>query len=433
MGILAVAVVVAIAMPLLNTLVIYPAYTSMLVNTIEGEAKRLATHTIPPTLKHSTFTHESLDSHRFYADIYRLENDLGLLKVKVYSSLGVVLYSTDSKEIDTLNTKAEFKNIVAKGNAFSELVETSRSGAGDHTVTLDVIETYVPIMKTGRFLGALELYFDVTEAKQELDRFNRYATIAVSLISLLLLNVVFILIGMESARKKSEQEAEELRNDVERITRHDLKTPLISALNGIQYLDQYTDLDTDQREMLSDMRVAMNTGMDMINRSLDLYKIETGKYDYRAEPVDILATTRRVVADLQGFANSMGVPLELTFLDQSLDGSDSLIIQAEETLCYSVLANLVKNAIEASKTNDVVAIRIDNSIGMDITIHNTQPVPESIQNTFFDKYSTVGKRTGTGLGTYSARLMTQVMGGTIAMISDQKTGTTITVTLPDNV
>lgn len=58
-------------------------------------------------------------------------------------------------------------------------------------------------------------------------------------------------------------------------------------------------------------------------------------------------------------------------------------------------------------------------------------VPLAIRDNFFDKFVTSGKPGGTGLGTYSAKLLTQAQGGTIALsVSDITNTTTVTVSLP---
>ena len=63
-----------------------------------------------------------------------------------------------------------------------------------------------------------------------------------------------------------------------------------------------------------------------------------------------------------------------------------------------------------------------------VSIHNQGAVPESIRSVFFDKYSTAGKREGTGLGTYSAKLMVNALGGDISMQTSDEHGTTILIT-----
>ena len=55
------------------------------------------------------------------------------------------------------------------------------------------------------------------------------------------------------------------------------------------------------------------------------------------------------------------------------------------------------------------------------------PVPEEIMESFFNKNVTFGKKQGNGLGTYSAKIMTEVQGGEISMDSDRISGTTISL------
>jgi nitrogen-specific signal transduction histidine kinase len=64
-------------------------------------------------------------------------------------------------------------------------------------------------------------------------------------------------------------------------------------------------------------------------------------------------------------------------------------------------------------------------------IQNKGVVPTEIRERFFDKFVTHGKRGGTGLGTYSAKMLTEVQNGTISMsVSDKENTTTISLTLP---
>jgi two-component system sensor histidine kinase/response regulator len=61
----------------------------------------------------------------------------------------------------------------------------------------------------------------------------------------------------------------------------------------------------------------------------------------------------------------------------------------------------------------------------------SQAVPKQIRDRFFDKFVTHGKRDGTGLGTYSARLLTEAQNGRIHLqVSDSEDTTIITVHLP---
>ncbi len=100
-----------------------------------------------------------------------------------------------------------------------------------------------------------------------------------------------------------------------------------------------------------------------------------------------------------------------------------------------MLGNLLKNAVEASTEGQIVSIRLiaDSAATPDrakIEIHNPTEVPESLKSRFFERYTTSGKQQGTGIGTYSAKLLCEVQNGDIKMQSDAENGTVITLSLP---
>jgi len=115
--------------------------------------------------------------------------------------------------------------------------------------------------------------------------------------------------------------------------------------------------------------------------------------------------------------------------EQIISKNESFIVPGDEHLFYSVLANLIKNAIEASPQNEVITVKLKHENVFTISIHNKGAVPDDLRKTFFDKYSTSRKERGTGLGTYSAKLMVKTMKGRIQMDSSEKIGTTITITI----
>ena len=80
----------------------------------------------------------------------------------------------------------------------------------------------------------------------------------------------------------------------------------------------------------------------------------------------------------------------------------------------------------------MVTVNLDRAEhGPEIKFHNPAQVPAQIASRFFEKYTTYGKHSGTGLGTYSARLIVQTMGGSIAMQTGPEQGTRITIVMPN--
>jgi signal transduction histidine kinase len=95
-----------------------------------------------------------------------------------------------------------------------------------------------------------------------------------------------------------------------------------------------------------------------------------------------------------------------------------------------MLENLIVNALEASPAKSEVRIDLIRNNVAAIIIHNQGSVPTHLKSRFFDKYATFGKSHGTGLGTYSARLIAETQGGSVVMHSSEEEGTTLTVRLP---
>lgn len=96
----------------------------------------------------------------------------------------------------------------------------------------------------------------------------------------------------------------------------------------------------------------------------------------------------------------------------------------------SIVRNLLKNAIEASSRGDVVRVIVTRKNRINLMVQNEGLIPPELETSFFEKYATHGKEKGTGLGTYSARLMTEVQGGRIRHTSKKGQGTVIHVELP---
>ena len=225
------------------------------------------------------------------------------------------------------------------------------------------------------------------------------------------------------------KQIEQMRDDVDRILQHDLISPLNPIICLPQLMLESPGLTDNQRQMLTMISEAGNRMLDMIRMSLNLYKMEQGAYAFTPQPVDLLGTVRDIVADL-----SERVRTKSVFVRMVKDGAvalprDEFRVMAEPTLCYSLFSNLVLNAIEASPTNGVVTILMDQDGRARIRIHNAGVVPPDVRSTFFEKYATSGKPQGTGLGTYSARLLATTMGGSIEMQTAEDTGTTLTVRL----
>ncbi len=227
----------------------------------------------------------------------------------------------------------------------------------------------------------------------------------------------------------SMMETERLKEDVERITRHDMKGPLAGVIGLVQGLADADNLTDDQRAQIRMVEETALQVLNMINLSNELYKIETGRFILNPTVIKVAQIIRRIaemtrrVFAVRNLTIAVGTPTTVE--------DDELLALGDPMLCYSLFQNLLKNACEAAPENSTVTITIHRGAPMRITLENDGVVPAAIRETFFEKFATAGKQGGTGLGTYSAKLLVTAQGGNIAMeTSDEKNRTCITVTLP---
>lgn len=233
------------------------------------------------------------------------------------------------------------------------------------------------------------------------------------------------------------REAVRMREEAEHLMRHDLKAPL-NALVGIPaILLMDGNLTEEQREML---RTLEDTGwrmLGMMDLSLILWKMESGRYLPEPHPVDLIPMIRKILAELDGMIRQKKLRLSLCTEEKRgqplrpLHEGDRFMVLAEDLLCHSLLSNLLKNAMEASLQGEVLELTFFfQEKEARLCIENSGEVPREIRETFFEKYVTSGKKGGTGLGTYSARLIARTLKGDILLDTGVRGRTRISLYLP---
>lgn len=225
-------------------------------------------------------------------------------------------------------------------------------------------------------------------------------------------------------------EVARLKEQVERVTRHDLKGALAGIVALSDSLIEHSNLRSEQCDQLRLIEESALRVLDTINLSAEIYRIESGRFTLRPKPVPLLKILGRLVA-MSGYSFA-GKELEFDLVKPDDSAESVFIASGDPVFCHSLLQNLVKNACEAAPAGSRITLAL-SLVGDDIAIaiENRGVVPQAIRGQFFDKYATSGKDNGTGLGTYSAKLLTEAQGGSIQMEThDASDRTRITVRLP---
>lgn len=213
--------------------------------------------------------------------------------------------------------------------------------------------------------------------------------------------------------------------------RHDLKTPVNGIIGFQQLLKLDKNITDEQHEYLNDIGACAMKILNMVNSSMDLMKIENGTYNFIPSQVDIVDTVKVVGKDLQNKMVQYKVSMKCFINDVPLKNTDALYIKGDMLLCYTAIGNLLNNAIEASEENEEIKVKFGMNNGVWISIQNNAVVPENLRDSFFEKYATYGKKTGTGIGTYSAKLMTEIQNGKIFMETSKEKGTKVSLFFPE--
>ena len=149
---------------------ISPKYIGLLVEFTEEEAVQSGSHLASMILSkdQGLITKDSIlitNKHR----ILDTANYLGIHKLRIFSPSGEILFSTNKTEIGQVNRKDYFLRFVSKGKPFTKTIKKEAKTAEGEISKVDVVESYVPIMRQGKFAGAFELYYDVSKRKSKMD------------------------------------------------------------------------------------------------------------------------------------------------------------------------------------------------------------------------------------------------------------------------
>ncbi|WP_394561944.1 response regulator [Aquipseudomonas alcaligenes] len=224
-------------------------------------------------------------------------------------------------------------------------------------------------------------------------------------------------------------ESAQLRERVEQIARHDLKAPLSGILGLARGLLEGGNLLPGQEHMLRLLEDSSQQVLGMIDLSAALHRIETGRFQLQPVRVQLQPMLGGMVEAARMTYQSKALVIELDLPEPS--PGEPVQALGDQMLCYSLLNNLLKNACEAAPEGSRVRLQVRAGEQVSILLENQPAVPRDFRPYFFDKYSSLGKQGGTGLGTYSAKQLALAQGGTLDLqVDDSRNTTSLLLTLP---
>ena len=227
------SVAAVIFLPVFTFTYLYPAVDSLLIRNSELQAEKVASH----LTRYFEIPEDTLGAGDITAvlqdEIMEVMDDFMLEKVKVFSTSGEILYSTDRGDIGRFNDKDYFKSIVIRGSTFTKIVKKDSRTLEGRLVEKDVIETYVPLFGRDRVVGAFEIYYDITGLKKLFNNFVHRSTFIIYTVSAILLAALLVsllkLSKNMAARDRAEKALNRNQQELEQLVEQ--RTSELSAAN----------------------------------------------------------------------------------------------------------------------------------------------------------------------------------------------------------
>ncbi|NOR51987.1 MAG: PAS domain S-box protein [Gammaproteobacteria bacterium] len=243
-----------------------------------------------------------------------------------------------------------------------------------------------------------------------------------------------------TARKKTVLELINARQDAEKSNQakseflsnmsHELRTPMNAILGFSQLLSFDKSLNDEQKDSVSEIMIAGNHLLELINDVLDFPKIESGVLNLSTESVNIVELVSKCVLLSKPIADSYGITI-------IHDDMDKQMVLADRMRFKQVMLNLLSNAIKYNCDQGTVELKIQvtKERMVRVTILDTGAgIKKEKLDELFQPFNRLGaensKVGGAGIGLTISRKLVEMMGGNIGVNSELGVGSQFWFELP---
>ena len=230
-----------------------------------------------------------------------------------------------------------------------------------------------------------------------------------------------------------QKETERLRDDFIATLTHDLRTPLLAAIQTLKFfLDgSLGPVEEKQGVLLSTMLQSNEDLLGLVNALLEVYRFESGKLTLCKTNFSVKDLVTQCYEELKPLADKKDIAFNL-----ECDIDDKVEILADKAEIKRVIINLCGNAVNYTNKGGEIHIIAKAQSGDLIfsVVDNGNGIPKEDIPHLFNRFSqgTSRKRsTGTGLGLYLSRQIIEAHGGKIWLDSKLNKGSEFTFLLTD--
>jgi len=333
-----------------------------------------------------------------YSELYEFPD--GLLKVGEFNRVEN-LYQAERGDLGDGNTESLTDDWLAELPVETEPQSWERAIRGGKTLQVNTAPTPAG--------GVVNIVSDITERKQT-----------------------------EELLKKAKDQAEELsrsKSEFIAVVSHEVRTPMNGVL-GMARLLVDTELDTKQREFAETIVRSGESLLAILNDLLDISKLEAGKLEIEAIPLDPHRLVSDAIAVMKVRADEKALQLRQEVADDVAPA-----LRGDSHRLRQIMVNLLSNAIKFTEAGDVTVRmachhREDSRLDLVITVADTGVgISAEAQTKLFSPYTqgsveVARKYGGTGLGLAICRRLAVLMEGELTLESTRGKGSCFTLRVP---
>jgi signal transduction histidine kinase len=448
-NILFVSLLIITVLPLYVILFIYPSFNKLLTDDKRDDAIQIARHLSSILVSQQTeLTKNMLQAHLSdeVEQLRKIRDDFDLIKLKFFSKSGEVIFSSDPTDTGNINNKKYFHEIVAKGKIFAEVIKKDTMSLEGQKMPADVVETYVPLTKDKEFLGAFEIYYDITVQKAELNSLLSRSSMVLFALAFALLSVIGITLFREKkniterkniqARLQEAQKMEAIATLAGGIA-HEFNNALCAVIPNIDLLKTKFP---DNEEINKHTQPIHSSAKRMAHLTSQLLAYARGG-KYRPQQISL----NNLVQDTLPFMKHLikaGIVVETDLAE------DSCYVEADRTQMQMVLLAAMVNAAEAIEAAGYIRLnigreKIDGEFAkghpdlkpgsyVSLTIEdNGSGMSEQTRLRVFEPFFTT-KFQGRGLGMAAVYGIVKNHDGLVVVDSELGKGTVVRIFLPES-
>jgi PAS domain S-box-containing protein len=229
-----------------------------------------------------------------------------------------------------------------------------------------------------------------------------------------------------------EKEIDRMKTELVSMVAHELRSPLTS-ISGFSELLLDPTVNREQAEEYATIILKeANRLSELINKFLDISKIEAGKSQAKKVPMQIRDVVDKVLDVNLHQAEKKGIVVSVKV------SADLPLVVGDRDMLEQVILNLFNNAVKYSPENTAIEIRLkerENDVLIEVE-DNGYGISEKSLPRIFDKFyrvtdnEKVRETTGTGLGLSLVKEIVEIHGGTMTVSSKLNEGSTFAFNVP---